>query len=312
MMAIVEWEFELVAGPYGGPAYGPAWDGKAIFFSAFKEALILRYDPKNGTVTEFRRYSPGIRGMAFDAKGNLYGCQSTSRRVVRFNKDGSTSPMEYRLNGKFHNHPHDLTIDSQGRIWFSDPYDTLPTRATQLQGPLDHRSVLRLEQRGDGAWQIRRMTQDTKSPRGILLSRDHRTLYVAESSEEVNGRLELRAYPIREDETLGPYNVLHAFGADHRGPHRGVDGMCLDRDSNIVACAGWNSSGPGPMIFVFSPLGRILETHPLPSDQPTQCTFGDADLSTLYLTTAEGCLYRVRNTVLQGWLLYPPVPQESS
>ena len=38
--------------------------------------------------------------------------------------------------------------------------------------------------------------------------------------------------------------------------------MTLDADGNIVACAGFEESGPGPMIYVFSPTGRVLETHP--------------------------------------------------
>ena len=79
--------------------------------------------------------------------------------------------------------------------------------------------------------------------------------------------------------------------------------MCLDVDGNIVATAGWEQSGPGPMIYVFAPNGRVLETHPMPADAPTNCTFGDADRRTLYVT-ASGCLYRAR-TERVGRLLYP-------
>ena len=57
--------------------------------------------------------------------------------------------------------------------------------------------------------------------------------------------------------------------------------MCLDTDGNIVATAGWEESGPGPMIYVFSPRGRVLATHPVPADRPTNCSFGDADRKTL-------------------------------
>jgi gluconolactonase len=170
---------------------------------------------------------------------------------------------------------------------------------------LEHASVLRLEQRPDRNWVIRRRTYDTTSPNGILVSQDQRTLYVAQSDYGEDRKRELRAYPIREDGTLGPYAVLHTFGIDQRGPHRGVDGMCFDSEGNIIACAGWQQSGPGPMLYVFSPSGRVLETHPMPVDRPTNCTFGDADLRTLYITTGGGHLYRVRNTGRQGWLLFP-------
>ena len=92
---------------------------------------------------------------------------------------------------------------------------------------------------------------------------------------------------------------------DARGVQRGVDGMCLDTNGNIIACAGWEEAGPGPMIYVFAPSGRVLETHPVPVDRPTNCTFGDADLGTLYVTSGGGHLFRVRDTGRRGWLLYP-------
>ena len=67
-----------------------------------------------------------------------------------------------------------------------------------------------------------------------------------------------------------------------------------------MACAGWRQSGPGPMVYVFTPTGQIIEGHPVPSDRPTSCAFGDADLGTLYVTTGEGDLYRVRDTGRRG------------
>ena len=307
-----EWEFERVAGPFEGATDGLAWDGEALLFTVrtlpvdSRDNRILRYDPRGGAVSEYRRYTGRVKALAFDGQGNLYGCQSSSRRLVRYNPDGSTTPMEYRLNGHFHNYPDDLAIDRQGRIWFSDPYSRIPSRGPQLQPPLDHASVLRLERQADRNWIIRRMTYDTRAPRGVLVSADARTLYVAESDNSPEGKRELRRYPILDDGTLGPYTVLHAFTADQRGPHRGITGMCLDSDGNIVACAGWERSGPGPMVYVFSPDGGILESHRVPADRPNNCTFGDADLSTLYVTTAGGELYRVRNTGRRGWLLYPP------
>lgn len=126
---------------------------------------------------------------------------------------------------------------------------------------------------------------------GILVSPDQRTLYVAQSEYGENKLRELRAYPINDDGSLGTYRVLHNFY-----PHRGIDGMCLDSEGNIVATAGWNESGPGPMIYVFSPTGRVLETHPVPVDRPTNCTFGGSDLRTLYVTTASGYLLRAQTS----------------
>ena len=144
------------------------------------------------------------------------------------------------------------------------------------------------------------MTLDTQAPRGIALSADERTLYVAEDGPAPADRRELRAYDVTDDGMLGSYTVLHTFGADHRGVHRGVDGLCLDDGGSIIACAGWDRSGPGPMVYVFSPAGTVVETHPVPAKQPVNCAFGDDDLGSLYVTTADGRLLRVRNSGRHG------------
>ena len=70
--------------------------------------------------------------------------------------------------------------------------------------------------------------------------------------------------------------------------------MCLDSDGNIIACMGWNKSGTAPAIVVVSPSGTLIETHPAPADAPMRCAFGDADLGSLYVTAADGGLYRAR------------------
>jgi gluconolactonase len=102
----------------------------------------------------------------------------------------------------------------------------------------------------------------------------------------------LRAYPIRDDGTLDHPILLHAFGLDHRGHHRGIEGMCFDGDGNIVAVGGWQRSGPGPLVYVFAPSGAVIDTQPIPEDLPNKCCFGGPDLDTLYVTTGGGHLYR--------------------
>jgi hypothetical protein len=64
-------------------------------------------------------------------------------------------------------------------------------------------------------------------------------------------------------------------------------------------------SGADRMIYVFAPSGRVLETHPVPVDRPTNCTFGGAALGTLYVTSGGGHLFSVRESGRRGWLLYP-------
>ena len=80
----MDWEFELVAGPYGGTTEGPAWDGQALLFTNIPNSRIMRYDPHTGDCAEYFTETNGTNGLHFDLEGRLYGCQSAGRRIVRF------------------------------------------------------------------------------------------------------------------------------------------------------------------------------------------------------------------------------------
>ena len=296
------WEFELIDGPYGGTAEGPAWDGSGLLFTDIPASRIMRYDPHTRSSTVYRSDTNSANGLMLDPKGALYACEGGARRVVRYEADGSATVLADGFQNQHLNIPNDLAIDLQSRVWFTDPYyegSAGPWSEDRSNKELDHDSVYRLDTH-DGEWAISRVTFDTTRPNGLLFSLDHRTLYVAQSGREPEEKRELRAYPVKSDGVLGAYELLHDFGAN-----RGIDGMCLDTEGNIIATAGWKRGGPGPMVYVFSPTGEVLETHPVPVDRPTNCTFGDAELRTLYVTTAEGYLFRAY-TERQGRLLYPP------
>ena len=297
------WTLELVAGPFGCTTEGPSWDGRYVYFTAIQKEKIMRYDPKTGDCIEWCSNTNFTNGTMFDAQGTLYGCCARGRSIVRFEPDGSMLTLADKFEGKRINTPNDLAIDRQGRIWFTNPWNWQLLPEGEVREMMDD-PVMCLQAGADGKWTLRRVITDTSSPNGILLSKDECTLYVAQSDYAEDQLRELRAYPINDDGSLGRHTVLHQFSKDHRAVHRGIDGMCLDAEGNIVATAGWAKSGPGPLIYVFSPSGRILETHTVPVDHPTNCTFGDADLGSLYVTTGKGHLFRAR-TDRVGYNLYP-------
>ncbi len=300
------WEFEMVAGPFNPRlTEGPAWDGETLLYTHIPASRILRYDPQTGQTSVYRDNTNHTNGLNFDSEGRLYGCSSGGRAIVRFEPDGSTTTIVDSLDGQPLNTPNDLAIDRQGRIWFSNPWNAGNIDPSESEIP-GRNAILRADPQPDGTWVCRRMTTDTTGTNGLLVSTDEKTLYMIQTSPELR---ELRAYDILEDGSLGSYTVLHQFGQDHRGPQRGIDGMCFDADGNIVATAGSYASGPGPMIYIWDTTGRVLETHPMPPgiDSPTNCAFGDPDQRTLYITTIGGHLFRVRNTGRRGWIMWPPV-----
>ena len=298
----MSWDFVLVDGPYGGVTEGPAWDGSGLIFTHCPASRIMRYDPERQSSTVFRSDTNYANGLMFDREGRLYACEGDARRVVRYEPDGSATALVDQFEGKRLNIPNDLAIDLQGRVWFTDPYyegAAGPWSEDRSQKDLDHESVYRLDPQPEGSWIVNRATFDTTRPNGLLFSLDHETLYVAQSGRRPEEKRELRAYPVQADASLGAHTVLHDFGS-----HRAVDGMCLDTEGNIIATAGYELGGPGPMIYVFSPSGGVLETHPISAERPTNCTFAGPDLTTLYVTSVEGHLFEV-HTSRQGRLLYP-------
>ncbi len=301
------WNFELIDKPYGGVSEGPAWDGAVLFFTHIQQSRIMKYDPQSGKCTVFRENTNCANGLNFDREGRLYGCEGgasiDARRVVCYEKSGGVTVLAGGFEGKRFNIPNDLALDPDGRVWFTDPYyegAAGPWSFDRANKELEHDSVYRLVPQPDASYAIQRVTFDTTRPNGLLFSQDYKTLYVAQSGRQPAEKRQLRAYPVRGDLTLGAPAVLHDFGEN-----RGIDGMCLDEGGNIVATAGWELGGPGPMIYVFAPSGQVLEQHPVPAKRPTNCAFGGAGRTTLYVTTTEGHLFQAR-TKRRGWLLYPP------
>jgi gluconolactonase len=302
------WTFDVVHGPTQRPLGGLAWDGKEMLASDTNASAILAYDPGTGETRTKRKWTNRVNGIGFGIDGALYGCQEGSRRVIRMLTNGAATITTTEFHGAPHNHPCLLAVDRHGEIWFSDCHHPVAASGPAVFPLLPHQSVLRLAQgpRPQSHWHIERLTFDTLHPRGVALSPDEKTLYVADTDNEPGGRRELRAYPVLEDRTLGAYRLLHTFGEDSRGVHRGIEGICVDAQGHILACAGWQRSGPGPVLMVFSPSGAVLASHPLPQDMPVNCAFGGAGLDTLYVTTAQGHLLRADGTGLTGHKAHLP------
>jgi len=292
------WKFDRMAGPYQGQTGGLVWNGTVMLFSAVHEERILVFDPATGWTENYRRYSGRTNGLAIGADGAMYGAQEGGRRIIRYMPDGSTVPTEELIDGTHHNQPADLVVDRKGCVWFTDPYNPVAPYGPPAFPFLDHESVLRLQCNPGGAWELVRVTRDTKSPRALVLAADEKKLYVSVGDADNVGACELRAYPLDADGNAGACKVLHQFS----GNERGIEGLCLDSDGNIVASGGSKQGGAGPLVYVFSPSGSVLETHALPADAdtPMRCAFGDADLGSLYVTTGTGELYRAKSIGRRG------------
>ncbi len=299
------WNFELLDPPYGNVSEGPVWNGSYLLYTQIQRSRIMKFDPGSGALEVFREGTNHANGMAYDRAGRLYACEGgdneNSRRVVRYTATGADVIAD-GFEGKRFNIPNDLVVDGENRVWFTDPFyegAAGPWSKDRTHKDLDHDSVYRADPQPGGGFALHRLTFDTTRPNGLLFSLNAKVLYVAQSGRLPEEKRQLRAYPIKDDLSLGSAEVLHDFGE-----HRGIDGMALDAEGNIVATAGWEMGGPGPSIYVFSPSGEVLERHPVECKRPTNCAFTGEDLSTLYVTSTEGHLFRAR-TDRVGRAMFP-------
>ena len=71
----------------------------------------------------------------------------------------------------------------------------------------------------------------------------------------------------------------------------GPDGMCLDIDGNVYVTVFDQGK-----IAVISPLGKVVETIPLPYKRPTSCIFDTTGRYGLLVTDAEkGILFNINH-----------------
>ncbi len=283
---MADWHFERIGGEYSFTE-GPQWTGELVLFTDMYNHRIISFDPATGQVARYFQGTNLTNGLLYSSGGDLYCCEVAARCLSRL-RDGRREVLAESFGGDRLNSPNDVTEDSKGRIWFTDP--RYGEHRADME--LDHESVYRLD---PGSGTLTRATFDTTRPNGLLFSADEKTLYVVQSDYGEGAARELRAYPVGEDGSLGPFRMLHNFF-----PSRGADGLTLTSDGHVMAAAGWSVNGPGPMIYVFDSSGRVLETQPTPPGFPTNLCFGGADLGDLYVTMGEAGVFRVRNCGYRG------------
>jgi gluconolactonase len=177
--------------------------------------------------------------------------------------------------------PNDVTLDKQGRLYFTD----LPGGA-----------VYRIDAPGKVSRILAR--PDIQRPNGISISPGDHTLYLIEANQAQGGARLIRAYDLQPDGTVRNMRVHYNFY-----PGRSADGMTIDVEGNLYAAAGLNRSrGTSETldtkcgVHIISPQGKLIDFIPIPEDTITNCAFAGQDMKTLYVTAGK-TLFKVRTKV---------------
>ncbi|MEK0445864.1 MAG: Gluconolactonase precursor, partial [Verrucomicrobiota bacterium] len=99
---------------------GPAWDASSGTLYYVGDSRISKVLPGRPS-RDFRNPVRGANGLLIDAQGRLLACEAGNRRVTRTEKDGSVTVLAETFEGKKFNSPNDLSVDSAGRVFFTDP-----------------------------------------------------------------------------------------------------------------------------------------------------------------------------------------------
>ncbi len=273
---------------------GPVWvpDGGYLLFSDIPRNQIVKWKEGAG-ISVFMKPSgytgkptfsgsePGTNGLILDRQGRLVMCCHGDRAIKRVEKNGKITVLADRYQGKRLNSPNDLVYRSNGDLYFTDPPYGLPKRFDDPARELDFCGVYRLTPDGE----LTLLTQEMTRPNGIAFSPDEKTLYVAQSDPKA---AIWKAFPVREDGTLGPGRVWYD-ATKWVGRRPGLpDGMAVDAAGNLWATA------PGG-VLILTPQGKLLGR--IATGQRTaNCTFGE-DGRTLFIT-ADMYLCRVRTTTV--------------
>ena len=102
---------------------GPAWSGQGryLVWSDIPNNRQLRWMEDDGRVTVFRSPSNNSNGNTFDFQGRQLSCEHLTRRVVRYEHDGSVTIIADSYEGKRLNSPNDVVPHPDGSYWFTDP-----------------------------------------------------------------------------------------------------------------------------------------------------------------------------------------------
>ncbi len=250
---------------------GPAWhpDGY-LLFSDIPNSRIIRVDA-DGSSRDWMTDSDGANGLMCDRAGNVYACQGDAQRVARLvsgpdQKGQVAAILAGEFDGKPLNKPNDLALDGHGGLYFTDPNYRREDPTQPVEG------VYYVSQEG----KLTRVVADLPRPNGVLVSDDGKTLYVANINER-----QIVAYDIVSPGQLSAGRIL--FEGDQDIDGNGPDGMALDSKGNIYATY--------KQLVVVSRGGDLIGRVEVP-EKPSNCAFGGADNSTLYIT-ARTSLYKL-------------------
>jgi gluconolactonase len=263
---------------------GPVWNAReqALYFSDMPGDVRRRWSEADG-VREVMRPSNKANGLTYDAEGNLLVCEHTTSLLVRERPDGMRETVASHFEGKELNSPNDVTVRSDGSIYFSDPwFGRMPVFGLERERELGFQGVYRIPP-GGGDPELVVGRDEYEQPNGLCFSPDESLLYVNDTPGAF-----IKVYDVNADGSLSNGRMFFE-GIGSGIIEEGIpDGMKCDERGNIWV------TGPGG-VWVISSGGEHLGLLEVP-ENVGNLTWGGDDWHTLFMPSSTS-LYRIRTKV---------------
>jgi gluconolactonase len=234
-------------------------------------------------VTEVMRPSNKCNGMTYDADLNRLVCEHVTSSLVRERPDGTRETIASHYEGKELNSPNDVTVRSDGTIYFSDPwYGRMPVFGVERERELGFQGVYRIPP-GGGEAQLAVAEDEFEMPNGLCFAPGESLLYINDTP-----RAHIKVFDVAADGTLS--NGRMFFDGIGSGViEEGIpDGMKCDEQGNVWV------TGPGG-IWVISPEGEQLGVLAVP-EATGNLAWGGPDWHWLFIPSSTS-VYRIRTAV---------------
>src|SRR5436309_1492484 len=298
---------------------GPAWsgEGRYLVWSDIPNNRQLRWLEDDERVSIFRNPANNSNGNTFDFEGRQISCEHLTRRVARYELDGSIVVIADSYNGKPLNSPNDVVPRPDGSYWFTDPpygaslYEGQPdapggpaNSAGRLKPQLGQQAgagrmkrelptgVYRVDSTGKVALVVGE--DQLPDPNGLAFSPDYKKLYVVSTGKGPGdsgpgGQGNVFAFDVGADNKASNQRRFADYGID--GVKCSPDGVRCDVDGNV-----WCSSNAGRSIgysgvTVWTPQGKLIGRIRLPEACANLC-FGGPKRNRLFMAASQS-LYSV-------------------
>ncbi len=265
---------------------GPVWHpAEQVLYFSDMPGDVRRKVTLDGQVTEVRRPSFKCNGMVLEASLDLLVCEHVTSSLVRERRDGVRETLAYHYEGKYLNSPNDVTVRSDGTIYFSDPwYGRFPGFGIERERELGWQGVFRIPPGGSqDELELVVPKDEFDMPNGLCFSPDESLLYINDTP-----RAHIKVFDVAADGSLSNGRMFFE-GIGSGVIEEGIpDGMKCDERGNI-----WVTGPKG--VWVISPEGEHLGTVLVPENVGNHA-WGGPDWHTLFIPSSTS-VYTI-NTIV--------------